>query len=261
VEKQADDDGTGNLPQATRMNATMYSAADELFASAPFFKSTDVAQIKYEMLRRVAVDGASVHTATVAFGFSRQTFYQAKADFERKGMEGLMPSKRGPTEGHKLTKEVLDFIRQSLEIDPALRIRELTIKVNERFAVEIHQQSIQRARRRIVQELNGVSPIHSTTFTSDHLTFDFVTRTVRAGDKNVHLTPTEFEILHHLFSHAGKPVPHRKLVRWVWGPHSAADTQLLRVYITQLRKKIEPDPSRPKYILTEPWIGYRFNTE
>ena len=238
----------------------MYAAADELFVSTPFFKSTDVAQIKYEMLRRVAVDGASVRNAAEAFGFSRQTFYQAKADFERKGMEGLLPSERVPEEGDKLTKEVRNFIRESLENDPYLPIRELTTRVNENFAVEIHQQSIQRERRLIVQELNGISPVHPTTFISDHLTVNFITRTVRAGDKNVHLTPTEFEILYHLVSQAGTPLPHRKLVRLVWGRHSA-DTRLLRVFISELRKKIEPDPSRPKYILTETCIGYRFTTE
>jgi transposase len=231
-----------------------------LFANSSFFKSTDKAQIKYEMLRRVAVEGESVRIATMAFGFSRQTFYQAQADFKLKGIEGLLPSKRSPTEGHKLTNEVLDFIQESIEKDPSLRIRELTTKVNERFGTEIHEQSIQRARRRIVRELDSASP-RSTTFISDHLTIDFITRRVRAGDTNTHLTPTEFDILYHLFLHGGKPIPHRKLIRLVWGQHTAVGTQHLRVYINQLRKKIEPEPTRPRYVLTEPWIGYRFAIE
>jgi two-component system KDP operon response regulator KdpE len=72
------------------------------------------------------------------------------------------------------------------------------------------------------------------------------------------LTPTEFDLLRHLFLNAGKPVPHRKLAKSIWGKYSASQTELLRVYVTQLRKKIEPDPTKPTYIVTEPWIGYRF---
>lgn len=95
-------------------------------------------------------------------------------------------------------------------------------------------------------------------FQSDDLEIDFETRKVRAGRKQVRLTPKEFELLRYLASQRGKPVPHRELLQAVWGPDYGDQTDYLRVFITHLRKKIEPNPSKPKYVLTEPWLGYRF---
>jgi len=96
------------------------------------------------------------------------------------------------------------------------------------------------------------------TFVSRDLEIDFETRKVRAGTKIVRLTPKEFELLRYLVSQAGKPVPHRELLQAVWGPDYGDQTDYLRVFITHLRKKIEVNPARPEYILTEPWVGYRF---
>ena len=250
------DDTFRNLPPPTNSNSP--AVTDELFASSGFFDASDLVQVKYEMLRRVAIDGISVRDATHAFGFSRQAFYLAKADFEQNGLPGLLPFKRGPKESHKLTGDVLDFIRESRANDPSLRIPELTRRVKERFGIEIHQQSIRRALGRIQERLRGVGTAQPTTFVSDNLEIDFAARRVRAAQKNVHLTPTEFDLLRLLFSHAGHPIPHRKLVQWLWGRSSVGHTNLLRVYVNQLRKKIEPDPSKPTYILTEPCVGYCF---
>jgi len=90
------------------------------------------------------------------------------------------------------------------------------------------------------------------------LQIDFDTRRIRVKGKETRLTPKEFDLLRYLVSQAGKPVPHRELLQAVWGPDYGDEPEYLRVFINQLRKKIEPDPARPKYILTEPWIGYRF---
>jgi two-component system KDP operon response regulator KdpE len=95
-------------------------------------------------------------------------------------------------------------------------------------------------------------------FASGDLEIDFEARKVRSGDKTVRLTPKEFELLRYLVAHAGKPVPHRELLQAVWGPDYGDQTDYLRVFITHLRKKLEPNPAQPQYILTEPWIGYRF---
>lgn len=95
-------------------------------------------------------------------------------------------------------------------------------------------------------------------FVSKDLEIDFDGRRVRVHDKNVRLTPKEFELLRHLVAHGGKPVPHRELLQAVWGPDYGDETDYLRVFINHLRKKIEPNPAQPKYILTEPWVGYRF---
>jgi len=96
------------------------------------------------------------------------------------------------------------------------------------------------------------------TFVSGDLEIDFESRKIRSGKKAVRLTPKEFDLLRYLVSHAGKPVPHRELLQAVWGPDYGDQTDYLRVFITHLRKKIEVNAAKPKYILTEPWVGYRF---
>ncbi len=87
---------------------------------------------------------------------------------------------------------------------------------------------------------------------------DFAARRITAHDEIRHLTPKEFELLKYLVSHAGKVVSHRKLLQAIWGPDYDGQVDYLRVFINQLRKKIEADPSNPKFIVTEPWVGYRF---
>jgi two-component system KDP operon response regulator KdpE len=98
-------------------------------------------------------------------------------------------------------------------------------------------------------------------FSSPDLEIDFETRRVHANGKDVRLTPKEFELLRHLVTHAGKPVSHRELLQAVWGPDYGDESEYLRVFINQVRKKIEANPAKPKYILTEPWVGYRFVAE
>jgi two-component system KDP operon response regulator KdpE len=95
-------------------------------------------------------------------------------------------------------------------------------------------------------------------FVSKEFSVDFEERRVTVGGEEVHLAPKEFEVLKQLIAEQGKPVSHRRLLQSVWGPEYGEETENLRVVINQLRKKIEKDHSQPKYILTEPWVGYRF---
>ena len=95
-------------------------------------------------------------------------------------------------------------------------------------------------------------------FQSKDFTVDFELRRVTVGGEEVNLAPKEFEVLRELIANQGKPVSHRRLLQAVWGPEYGEETENLRVVINQLRKKIEKDHSQPKYILTEPWVGYRF---
>ena len=87
---------------------------------------------------------------------------------------------------------------------------------------------------------------------------DIPGRSVRVKGREVHLTPKEFDLLVYLARRPGKVVTHRALLAAVWGPNSVEQPEYLRVFVGQLRKKIEADPSSPKYLLTEPWVGYRF---
>lgn len=87
---------------------------------------------------------------------------------------------------------------------------------------------------------------------------NFATRRVISGNKQVRLTPKEFDLLQYFAVHPKVPVSHTKLLQAVWGPDYGKEVEYLRVFINQLRKKIEKNPAKPKYLLTEPWIGYRF---
>lgn len=130
------------------LNPHPNAVTDPLFQTGDFFDRNDLVQVKYEMLRRVTVDKQSVTQSATAFGFSRPTYYQAEADFQRDGLFGLLPEKRGPRKGHKLTSEVLDFATQLRTSDPSLRPLDLAAAIQERFAINAHPRSIERALRR-----------------------------------------------------------------------------------------------------------------
>lgn len=93
----------------------------------------------------------------------------------------------------------------------------------------------------------------------DRVVIDFSTRTVANGTATAHLTPKELDLLRYLIQHANQAVSHRALLQAVWGPDYGDQVDYLRVFIKNLRKKIESNPEHPEYILTEPWVGYRFN--
>ncbi len=91
------------------------------------------------------------------------------------------------------------------------------------------------------------------------LVIDFTARTVTSRGATAHLTPKELDLLRYLTQHANAAVTHRELLQAVWGPDYGDQVDYLRVFIKNLRKKIEPNPEHPEYITTEPWVGYRFN--
>jgi two-component system KDP operon response regulator KdpE len=93
---------------------------------------------------------------------------------------------------------------------------------------------------------------------TSELTVDLEMRMVTVRGNSVHLTPKEFDVLRLLIAQQGRPVTHRKMLQIVWGPEYGEETEPVRVVIKQLRQKIEKDPAHPRYILTEPWIGYKF---
>jgi len=129
-------------------NARASRVSDGLFGSCEFFDARDLVQVKYEMLRRVREDGVSVAQASADFGFSRMAFYDIRRAWMREGMNGLLPRPRGPRHGHKLTDEVMGFIRSALAEDSALHAPELAERVRERFGLTAHPRSIERALER-----------------------------------------------------------------------------------------------------------------
>ena len=94
--------------------------------------------------------------------------------------------------------------------------------------------------------------------TTPDFTIDLTGHRVHRGGNTVRLTPTEWSLLEMLVRHSGKLVPQRKILTEIWGPASTEQTHYLRVYLAQLRRKLEPDPAHPRYLITEPGVGYRF---
>jgi two-component system KDP operon response regulator KdpE len=113
------------------------------------------------------------------------------------------------------------------------------------------------ARIRVVLRRTANTNQTESVFTTDRLEVDLARRLVKIGGQDVQLTPTEYDLLRVLVNHAGKVLTHQHLLREVWGMGYEAEAHLLRVNISNLRRKLEQNPARPRYILTEPGVGYR----
>jgi two-component system KDP operon response regulator KdpE len=116
------------------------------------------------------------------------------------------------------------------------------------------------ARIRAVLRRSPAADANEAVLKAGDLTIDVDERRVTVAGAEVKLTPKEFDVLRYIVRNAGKVVTHRALLQAVWGSESSEQTEYLRVFINQLRRKIEPDPQHPRYILTEPWVGYRFKS-
>jgi transposase len=137
-----------SLRQDGALNPRPQRVTDELFRGSAFFDPRDLVQVKYEMLRCVQQDGQAITAAAAKFGFSRPIFYQAQATFQAGGLAGLIPHKRGPKEGHKLTPEVLEFVQQALQQEPSLGSAELATRIQKRFDLTVHRRTIERGLAR-----------------------------------------------------------------------------------------------------------------
>ncbi len=133
------------LREEGTLNPTPEHVRDPKFQGNEFFDPHDVVQVKYEMLRRVSVENASVSAATEDYGVSRPTYYQTKASFDKAGIAGLVPQKRGPRGPHKFRGEALAFVQQQLVAGGPVRARELAKLVRQKFALNIHPRTIERA--------------------------------------------------------------------------------------------------------------------
>ena len=116
-------------------------------------------------------------------------------------------------------------------------------------------------RRAATRDVGSRSEPEIICTTDGYLRMNLVRHQVFAGEEKVNLTPTEYELLHQLMLNAGKVMTHRVLLREVWGPEYGDEADYLRVYVRQLRRKVEPEASQPHYILTEPGVGYVFNEQ
>jgi transposase len=142
------DQKTKGLKQSGTLNPHPETVADPLFKQNRFFDPRDLLQTRYEMLRRHTAEQMSILDAAAAFGVSRPTFYQAQESFQRSGLAGLLPDRRGPKSGHKLTTEVLDYVASLRESDPKVTTVRCVKAIQERLAITVHRRSLERALTR-----------------------------------------------------------------------------------------------------------------
>jgi transposase len=143
------------LAETRTLNPHPQAVRDEEFGSSEFFDARDLVQVKYEMVRRVRVGGASVTQAAAAFGFSRPSYYQAATAVDREGLGGLVPAKPGPRRAHKLTDEVIAYARRLREDDPGMGSAQLAAGIAEKFAIRVHPRSVERALARTASSKSG----------------------------------------------------------------------------------------------------------
>lgn len=135
----------GALKEEGTLNLAPEKVSDPKFQDSEFFDPRDLVQVKYEMLRRVFAENASVTDAAAQYGVSRPTYYQTKASFAAAGIAGLVPKKRGPHRPHKLHGKVLAFLQKQLVPGEPIRARELTALVRQQFDLDVHPRTIERA--------------------------------------------------------------------------------------------------------------------
>ncbi len=137
------------LRRARALNPRPEAVVDPTFAASEFLDPRDLVQVRYEMVRRVRIEGDSVSGAAADFGFSRPSWYAAAAALEREGMGGLLRVRPGPRRAHKLSEEIVAFMRAALEEDPSLNAKSLALAVKESFGLRVHPRSIERALVRL----------------------------------------------------------------------------------------------------------------
>jgi transposase len=136
------------LQEHASLNPRPQAVTDPLFRDNDFFDPRDLVQVKYEMLRRVRVEGRSVRQACLDFGFSRPSFYQARSAYTQGGLPALAPRKRGPRRAHKLTGEVLAFLLELKAEQPHLGAAALAHLLGQKFGVQLHRRTIERGLAR-----------------------------------------------------------------------------------------------------------------
>jgi transposase len=143
------------LAETRTLNPHPDAVRDEQFASSEFLDARDLVQVKYEMVRRVRVDGAPVTQTAAAFGFSRPSYYEAAAAVDRDGLGGLVPAKPGPRRAHKLTDEVIAYAQRLRERDRGLGSAQLADAIAAKFAIRVHPRSVERALTRAESSKSG----------------------------------------------------------------------------------------------------------
>jgi len=171
--------------------------------------------------------------------------------------------------------DICKQIRHSMQKTPIIvlsaiteerqKVRALDLGADDYLTKPFSNEELLARVRVCLRRVSTETPLYEQNVKTLHsedasISMDVARRQVRVSGQEVRLTPTEFDLLHQLLLYAGKVLTHRSLLQAVWGPEYGEEADYLRVYIRQLRRKVEANPSQPKYILTEPGIGYVFRS-
>lgn len=188
---------------------------------------------------------------------------QAIASLKRRPPEALVLDLVLPDgDGVSICKEVRSFSRLPILVLSAIgdereKVRALDAGADDYVTKPFGTDELLARLRALLRRSPDTG--HISQINIDGLTIDLETRKVTQGGEQVHLTPIEFDILRVLSQYPGHLVTQRQLLQQVWGPQYVDESHYLRVHIAHIRAKIEPDPSRPRYLITEPGVGYRFS--
>jgi two-component system, OmpR family, KDP operon response regulator KdpE len=165
----------------------------------------------------------------------------------------------------------LETCRRLRRLLPRIAILMLTVRDSEEDKVDaldagaddyitkpFHIRELTARVRATIRRMRAMEDSANTAICIGDIGLDPTRREVYKRDNVIHLTPKEFDLLHYLMAHAGLPITHRRLLQAVWGPEHGDENEYLRTFVRELRKKIEDEPSAPKYLLTDIRIGYRF---
>jgi transposase len=150
---------TGSAEKSTSLAGYRVFATHPLFAQHDFFDARDTLQVKYEMLRRIQIDGQPINRTATAFGCSRPSFYQAQAAFKAQGLAGLLPRKRGPHQAHKLTEEILAFVETMRTSQTPPSTPKLVQQIHQQFNLVVHRRSLERALARRKKNSNDPTAV------------------------------------------------------------------------------------------------------
>lgn len=173
-------------------------------------------------------------------------------DLRMPNMDGLELCRRVRTESR------IPIIVLSVKGEETIKVEALDAGADDYVTKPFSMNELVARIRAALRRASSSEQPQSPVIEMGDFRIDVPARTVLVGSREVHLTPKEFDLLVYLARHPGKVLTHRALLSAVWGPNSVEQPEYLRVFIGQLRKKVEGDDSR-KYIITEPWVGYRFD--
>ena len=210
----------------------------------------------------------ALRTSLIASGFA--------VEEARDGEEALLTARRHPFDLVLLDINMpgingIDACRRMRGISPRAGIVMVTVRDSEEDKVRALEagaddyvtkpfklRELTARLRAVLRRTQAAEATQSSVLQAGNLKMDLERRLLWRGEEEVHLSPTEFDLLAFMMKNMGAPLTHIKLLRTIWGPEYGGELEYLRSYVRMLRRKIEDDPAKPEYILTEPWVGYRF---